>query len=181
LALRFGVWSRFKSGQAFSLQLAGTTSSLPDEVGAVRWTRLGFGKYAELTLPRLIVVDPDWFFWTVLKRIFRGYLAEQTADLNRKASSIRIFRPDPEQWNVEYSFDCDGRLLEFMFVKLAEAGYCSKWSYRSKCLDFSCICRTGRDYDKAAGKALIRDFRRLYFDDKNLTKRGSNGGWRGAI
>jgi hypothetical protein len=57
-----------------------------------------------------------------------------------------------------------------MFVPVAEAGYCPKWN-RSARLDFSCICRTGRSYDKAAGKALIRDFRRLYFDGKNLTKR----------
>jgi hypothetical protein len=65
----------------------------------VRWTRLGFGKYAELTLPRLIVVDPDWFFWAVGKRIFRFDLAEQASDLNRKAKSMGICRPDPEQWN----------------------------------------------------------------------------------
>jgi hypothetical protein len=33
------------------------------------WTRLCFGKYSELSLPRLIVVDPDWFFWAVGERI----------------------------------------------------------------------------------------------------------------
>jgi hypothetical protein len=134
------------------------------------WTELSFGKYLGLTPPRLILVDPNWFFWAIGKKAFRGDLAEQAADLNCKSRAVRICKPDPDQWKVEYEFDCDGRFLGFMFTKVTESNHRAKGSYRSQHLDFSYICRTGRRYDKTAGKALIRDFRTLYFDGKNLTK-----------
>jgi hypothetical protein len=41
---------------------------------------------------------------------------------------------------------------------------------QSECLDLSRL-RARRVYDKGGGRNLIRDFRRYYFPDHNLTKR----------
>jgi hypothetical protein len=50
----------------------------------------------------------------------------------------------------------------------------SKWSIRRPYLDLS-LPRSYKAYDKRGYRNLIRDFRRLYFDDRNLTKKRCEG------
>ena len=45
-----------------------------------------------------------------------------------------------------------------------------KWSIRLPYLDLR-LPRSYKAYDKKGYKKLIRDFRRLYFDGRNLTKK----------
>jgi hypothetical protein len=68
------------------------------------WSLLEGGKYAGRSLPQILFLDPDYFFWAVEKKVFQGRLAAQAAELARKARHIKIPKPDPENWCVEYFF-----------------------------------------------------------------------------
>jgi hypothetical protein len=118
------------------------------------------------TLPQIILDDPDWFFW-ILPELY-GPLKIEAEDLARKASKVRIPRRSPRNWCVEYRVEQPGRFWGFDIVR-ADSFTNSKWSIRLPYLDLS-LPRSYKAYDKRGYRNLIRDFRRLYFDDRNLTK-----------
>jgi hypothetical protein len=131
------------------------------------WTTLNFGKYIGKTLPQIVLLDPDWFFW-VLPRLY-GTLAEEAQALDRRAKAIKIPGPDQETLVVEYQYDNGTRFLGFCFVQ-ANSSVNTKWCRRRRYLDLS-IVRSIRSHDKLAGRRLVRDFRRNYFgQSKRLTK-----------
>ena len=71
------------------------------------WTRLGFGKYRDKTLPEVLFRDPDWFFWANENRKFDQYQPDflpEAETLHAKATSIRIPQPGPERMQIEYDF-----------------------------------------------------------------------------
>jgi hypothetical protein len=76
-----------------------------------------FSKYAGLSLPQIILADADWFFWALNEGAFWGKPGEEAEDLAAKARAIKIPKPDPENWQVEYCFENNGRFVEFGFVK----------------------------------------------------------------
>jgi hypothetical protein len=80
------------------------------------WTPLPFSKHKGLTLPQVILSDPDWVFWAVANIEFYGLLEREIADLYYKARHIRICKPDPENWQVEYRYDEIDRFLGFWVV-----------------------------------------------------------------
>jgi hypothetical protein len=63
-----------------------------------------------------ITEDPDYFFWSFEKKVFRGRLAEEAAELNWKARHIKIPKRDPEKWCVEYFFAPDGKFSRYEIV-----------------------------------------------------------------
>jgi len=67
------------------------------------WTVLSFGKYAGKTLPQILLLDPDWFFWMLPK--FYGQLAEEAQDLARKATAVKIPGPNRKHRLVEYQYE----------------------------------------------------------------------------
>ncbi len=136
----------------------------------MRWTPLRFGKHAGLTLPQIILRDPDWAFWAFDKEVFKGRLAQEAAEVYDKATRIRICKRHPERWFVDYRYEDTGQFLGFEFVKARNAPYLGKGNIRSEWLDCSCI-RHNRTYDKGGGGNLIRDVRQHYFDGRNLTRR----------
>jgi hypothetical protein len=117
-----------------------------------------FGKYAGKTLPEIIVLDLDWFFW-ILPKLY-GKLGRETCDLARKASAIKIPKRHRQKLEVEYQFDVDNRFCGFAFVK-AETWH-SRWTIRLPYLDLAWPLR-GKKYNKRASRILIRDFRLNYF------------------
>ena len=129
----------------------------------MKWTTLNFGTYAGLSLPQIILADADWFFWAFNKGVFWGKPGEEAVDLAAKAKAIKIPKPDPENWQVEYCFEDDGRFVELGFVKADEPFYGGR-TYRLPYLDLSFI-RRSRTYDKRGCRRLLRDFRRLYFGE----------------
>ncbi len=135
-------------------------------------TTLTFGKYAGLSLPQIILRDADWFFWALRKGVFWDRLADEADDLARKAKRIKIPKPDPENWEVEYHYEDAGHFVEFEFVPADVPSYCGyRWVRSVPYLDLSCIHQY-RTYDKRGCKNLLRDFRHFYFgDDVLLTKR----------
>jgi hypothetical protein len=130
------------------------------------WSTMPFGKYAGKILPKIILTDPDWFFY-MLPKLY-GRLGAEAKNLARKARGIKIPKSRPGKWAVEYRYDCDQKFCGFAFVK-AETWH-SRWTIRLPCLDLSWPLRR-RKYDKRAGRIMIRDFRIHYFGErKRLTK-----------
>ena len=131
------------------------------------WTPLPFGKYQGKRLPQIICDDPDWFFW-VLPKLY-GRFKSEADDLARKASKIKIPKRNPRNWCVEYRFEHGGGFCGFDIVR-ADSYMNPKWSTRLPYLELK-LPRSYKAYDKKGYRKLIRDFRRLYFDDRNLTKK----------
>ena len=44
----------------------------------MKWTVVNFGKFKDknLTLPQIVLQDPDWFFWAVGEGVFKVASAE---------------------------------------------------------------------------------------------------------
>jgi hypothetical protein len=131
------------------------------------WSIVPFGKYKGKTLPEIIIRDLDWFFWVVPK--LYGKLADEGEELARKARAIKIPSPRRKHLEVEYTYEDGNRFCGFAFVKANSTRY-SRWATRLPYLDLSRPLRR-RNYDKRAGRIMIRDFRIRYFGEhKRLTK-----------
>ena len=137
----------------------------------MRWATLTFGKHAGKTFPEIILSDADWFFWALNKGLFKGRLADEATELVKKARAIKIPKPNPKRWQVEYSYDDTGGFCGFRFVKADTPEHCGSRSIRRlPYLDLSCVRR--KAYDKRGCRNLLRDFRYYYFgNNKRLTKR----------
>jgi hypothetical protein len=69
-----------------------------------------FGKYQALTLPQVLFVDPDYFFW-LRGGVLKGRLAIEAENLAQKACRIRIPREPSEAFAVEYAFEPEGQFV----------------------------------------------------------------------
>ena len=138
----------------------------------MRWATLTFGKHAGKTFPEIILSDADWFFWALNKGVFKGRLANEAAKVVQRARAIKIPKPDPEDWQVEYSYNDTGGFCGFQFVKADIPWPCGFRSIRRlPYLDLSYV-RRGKAYDKRGCRNLLRDFRHHFFgDNTRLTKR----------
>ena len=132
------------------------------------WTTLNFGKHKGITLPHVILSDPNWFFWAISKGVFNDRLGFEAEALERRATNIKIPKRHPENWAVEYRRDRDGRFLGCDFVS-TESGFRHPLSNYLPHLDLSHI-RRGNIHDIRDSRRLIQEFRRLYFEGRNLTK-----------
>jgi hypothetical protein len=130
------------------------------------WTTLPFGKHQGKTLPQIILHDPDWCFW-ILPELY-GPLKIEADDLASKASKIKIPRKNPCEWRVEFRFDGE-RFCGFDIVR-ADSFMDPKWAISLPYLDLR-LLRSHKAYDKKGYKNLICDFRTVYFDGGNLTKK----------
>jgi hypothetical protein len=130
------------------------------------WSTMPFGKYEGKTLPEIVLIDLDWFYWALPK--LYGKIAKEAQDLARKVRAIRIPTPN-RKLEVEYRYERGDRFLGFAFVKVS-SGHNSRWATKLPYLDLSRCLR--RQYDKRGGRNLLRDFRRHYFGQhKRLTKK----------
>jgi hypothetical protein len=131
------------------------------------WTTLNFGKHKGKSLPKVVLSDPNWFFWAISRDIFVGQLAIEAEALEQRARNIRIPKSNLKLWVVEYRRDRDDRFLGIGIVKADS--YAHPLFGRLPHLDLAYI-RRGNVHDKRDCRRLIRDFRTLYFDGLNLTK-----------
>jgi hypothetical protein len=134
------------------------------------WTRVPIGDYRGLTLPQIMLTDPDWAFWAFDEDVFYGRLGLEAAEIDDKARRIRIRKRRPQRWLVDYRYEDTGGFLGFAFVKARNMPYLGHGHVQLECLDLSRV-RANRVYDKRGSRKLIRDFRHYYCDDGNLTKR----------
>jgi hypothetical protein len=126
------------------------------------WSSLKAGKYAGRSLPQILFLDPD-VFWAVEKKVFQGRLAAQAAELARKARHIKIPKPDPENWCVEYFFTPENKFSWYQFVDPERPGHVgSSITRRSKHIDMS-VVRGACRYDKRGYKRFIKNLKRHLF------------------
>jgi len=138
------------------------------------WTEITFGKHAGKTLPQLLLNDPDYFFWAVEKKdVFKGSLATQAASLLARARRVKIPKPNPDDWRVEYVCAPDGKFAHFEVVEADRPRHIgSSLTIRGTTLDFSLV-RGTRHYDKSGYKLFLRNFKYYYFGsaEKRLTRK----------
>ena len=133
------------------------------------WSPLPFGRYEGKTLPQVVLRDADWFFWALGKQIFRHNLAEESQDIAYKARHIKIPKPDPENWKINYVTDHDGNLARFSIVTAQNALFGKLPGHTASYLDLSCP-RIWKKYDKLGCTLMLRSFRYHYFGGLKLTK-----------
>jgi hypothetical protein len=121
------------------------------------------GKYAGRSLPQILFLDPDYFFWAVENKVFQGRLATEAAKLSWKARHIKIPKPDPENWCVEYFFTPENKFSWYQFVDPERARHVgSSITSRSKHIDMS-VARESCRYDKRGYKRFIKNLKRHLF------------------
>jgi hypothetical protein len=128
------------------------------------WTPIPFvrSRHAEQTLPQVMFVDPDWFFWAAEEGLFQyGSIATDAEKVLVRACRIRI--PDdgtPRQ--VMYAID-RGR---FEGLHIVRAGIILDGGGSGACFDNHIdmsFPRQMHEYDKGGGKILIRDVKEYLF------------------
>jgi hypothetical protein len=125
-----------------------------------------FGKYEGRTLPEILFVDPDYFFW-LREEVLKGALAMEAEHLAKKACRIRIPREPAEAFIVEYIFEPDGKFVCFSIVARDRERYPSLHRvYRTNHLDFSYI-RNRKKYAKGAYVRFLGCFRREFFGNES--------------
>ena len=149
------------------------------------WTALKFGKYEGKTLPQVVLIDPDYFFWGFEIGIFRPPQQDAEAEeIAYRARHIKIPKPDPANWRIEYYVTLDGKFAGF---SIEEAQYPIMEPFQTQTgafLDLS-FPRSLKGYDKLGNKLMIDKFREYYSGGLMLTKekcesffyRGQNFVW----
>ncbi len=140
------------------------------------WTPLNFGKYKDKTLPQVVLMDPDWFFWAWEEKIFQDkpiYLRE-VEDIFRKSTHIKVPQRGGEKIVVEYVINPAS--LKFDSARLVPASSPRhEGASQMRRLDVFSL-RFPRDiktYDKYGGKSLIEVLKRDILGNPRmrLTKR----------
>ena len=133
------------------------------------WSPLRFGKHIGKTLPQVVLSDPDWFFWAVGNSTLYGSLADESFEIAAKATHIKIPKPDPENWRVEYKFYyADNSFVDFSIIAAQTAIDHSLIEIGTH-LDLS-VARRHKNYDKSGCTQMLRRFRQYYYGGSNLTK-----------
>ena len=133
------------------------------------WTALRFGKYEGKTLPQIVLTDPDYFFWASERGIFRDPQDSEAEEIAYRARHIKIPKPDPENWRVEYEFSLDHKFVNFSIIDAKTATSIAPYNKIGTHLDLS-LPREMKTYDKLGSKLMLANFRNYYFDGSNLTK-----------
>ena len=124
----------------------------------LKWTIVNLGKFADkkMSLPQIVLTDPDWFFFMADKKAFTGRLAGEARDIAAKAQKIRIPGKSRKRWKVLNYITPEGSFSHFdMFDPQAD---CHTGSARVRITDFIDLSLPHRlkPYDKKGGKALIK-------------------------
>lgn len=127
-------------------------------IGEFTWSILRFGKNKGKTLPQIVLSDPDWFFWAVGHGIFRDHLAEEAQDIARKASYIKIPKPDPQNWRVKYQFTRDDKFVDLAIIPIETVNTEAEQAIIGDYLDLSLIHRLQK-CDKFGYRILLTKFR----------------------
>ncbi len=134
------------------------------------WTTLEFGKHKGKTLPQVLFIDPDWFFWAIKNEAFNKppALKAEADDLNWKAQNILIPKPDRESYEVEYFIHpAQNKFSYFSIVpkdKPLHVG--SSKAFRSTVIDMK-IPSLYNKYDKSGFKRFLECLKLDYFGDKS--------------
>ena len=126
------------------------------------WKTINFGKHEGKTLPQVLFTDPDWFFWSMDKGIWKNKnssLQEEFYFIYERAKKIAI--PDNENGDlvIEYN-ESNGSLYGFDIVeKDAPPHMGSTRTYRGSSLLNLEIPRNRKGYNKQGYKHFMSDFK----------------------
>ena len=133
---------------------------------------LRFGKYEGLTLPELVLRDPDTFFWRYENRKFGGReLAFEASWIARDARHIKLPQIDQKLFEVEYIFSTYGKLEHVSVVSPKRHRPPDPSSIFRKHFDLSVPYEEGNQ-DRNGGQFIIDVLKYYVFYDENtvLTK-----------
>ena len=128
------------------------------------FTDLTFGKHKGKNLAKILWTDPDWFFWMYANRKFSGGILRQAQYLYPRARSIKIPKPIPSDWKVEYIVDSyDGKFSHMSIVEKDRSPHSgSSIAYYQPVIDMN-FPRSMKNYDKGGYKVMIRNLKSLFF------------------
>jgi hypothetical protein len=140
------------------------------------WTVVSFGKHKGKTLPQIVLVDPDWFFWAVEEQVFNrsAQLTSEAKEISRKARRIKVVA----KTRVEYAIHPHARKLADVSVVPASTPRHegSSVTHVADFLDLS-TARQVAPYDKLGGHIIVRALKFHVFGDENarLTRKRCEG------
>lgn len=117
----------------------------------MNWTIMMNGKHKGLTLPQIIFKDADWFFWAYENKVFKGNVALEAANLNRKARLIKV--PDRYGENVGVEYIIHNRKV-FGTMNLTSYVPGQQRENVSEVMDFY-VPRIYKEYDKTGYKNFV--------------------------
>jgi hypothetical protein len=133
------------------------------------WTELKFSKYRGKTLPQIMLLDPDWFFWALDCDIFEdmGALLSESEDIDSKARNIKIRNNNSGEYVAEYFRHTDGTYSDFCIVPEGQPAHPgSTLIARLQVIDMSVPYRL-KKYDKRGNSNFIRTMKSHIFGDKS--------------
>ena len=118
------------------------------------WTPVPFGKYKGKIVPRIVLTDPDWFFWVAETDAFKtSSLRTEAAEIHRKAKTIKFPDQTLTAKEIEYFIQPGTEKLAIVGVvsasKLPHVG--SSRTHRTSYFDLS-MPRQIAKYDKFGGE-----------------------------
>jgi hypothetical protein len=132
------------------------------------WSKLYFGKHAGRSLPQTLFSDPDYFFWSIEKNIFKGHLAMEANKLTRMVRHIRIPKQDPENWCVQYFLTTEHKFSRFQIIPTNREPHTgSSITRRTRHIDMSVI-RQGCRYDKGGYKRFLKSLKYHLFGNSSI-------------
>ncbi|MGG4219448.1 hypothetical protein ABEW32_14600 [Paenibacillus jamilae] len=128
----------------------------------VNWSVLGFGRHKGKTLPQVLFIDPDWFFWAYEKDVLKGKIPEsEIQDVYEKSRNIKI-----PQKNYHAEFVYDGIRGVFADLNLVPEDrpkhVGSSITQRLDRIDMALI-RYAKKYDKRGYELLIPSLKNILF------------------
>ena len=137
--------------------------------GIVTFGKKHFGK----SLPQIVLQDADWFFWAIDDDVFDRHprFLPEASELASKARNIKIPRPNPQEWRVEYIVTHDGKFADFNIVEATSRERDEGWTFRRDRIDLS-VPRQFKEYDKRGCSLMLKKLKYYYFGSKTdrLTK-----------
>jgi hypothetical protein len=131
------------------------------------WRRISFGRYLGKTLPQVVFVDPDWFFWAIDEGCFRSSpLRWEAEEVARRARRIRVPGGDAEK-RAMYTTEPTGRFAELQLVPTTIVLDGGSRAYLRKHIDLS-FPRQLCDYDKGGGRILVQNVKEYLFGDASF-------------
>ena len=141
------------------------------------WTPLIFGRYENLTLPEVVLRDPNWFFRAYQNRSFESddleldeafWIQLQAKHIQRRARHIKLPQNDLEQYEVEYIFDLNGKLEHMTVANAKRNRPADPSSIFRKHIDLGVPYEIGKN-DRNGGQIVINFFKNYVFYDKEIT------------
>ncbi|WP_088186824.1 hypothetical protein [Desulfosporosinus sp. FKA] len=130
------------------------------------WTILNFGKYQGKTLPQILFLDPDWFYWAYDEGVFRnkGQLFNEAEEIYQKASSIKIPNLDDIERVAEYVIHAPtGKFGKLELVPVSRPPHVGgSPTFRKNVIDLS-VPRQVAHYDKTGCALLLGNVKYYLF------------------